>query len=456
MWSAQVNRRELFEIYLGSTKLLGSRVREAAQVGFSPGSDVVLVWGSDPTVRYSLPSLVIVAQEVDVQSILSAIAASPQAPSPISALSRVVTQGEARHHFDEDMLPLDDRLLPALVVLTFIEAVLRGDGRLGVRHLTPLICKRTFSYAWGKALSARAGPDSFVDLPSRWLEMYGALNTPPLLDTAQRTIDAVIKALSLAGQLALGLCPDGAPEALAFELLNGSKDSQEEAWQRLSQRQVRPVTLDELQALAREERASYLQNALRLLNDSIAREPKSGHSQDDMVATCAFLATRLAPGSLEHLDVLGVAGRGDVLAWYGLYAALQSPKEMMSLFGGLGYRVLRDLGRAEEKLAAPSADIAYSEFRVLARGGLETLAGRLGHASELQVEVVPYVCTSFTFQPRRGTRLTDSQQSLDMDRPEMVLPPRIRVAQLAAELAELAKELPNGNDDIQPKRVRRR
>lgn len=453
MWSAELSRRELFEFYLGSTKLTESRVRKATRVQIDAGSNSVLLWNNDPTTRFTLPTLVIVPDEEEVKAVLGAIAASPQAPSPISGLSRVVTQSEAKHHFDDAVLSFEDRVLPALASLTFIEAVLHGGGRLGLRQLSPLFCKRTLSYAWGKALVAEVDPQSFVELPGRWLDVYSDLNPQPMVEAAHRVVTSMIKALSHLGNIAMGHRPDSAPGNLAFELLFGSKDSQESAWKQLSQAQIQKVSIEELQTLAREDRASFLQDALRALGSP---EMPNGHAQDDLAATCAFLATRLAPGSLEHLDVLRSAGHGNLLAWYGLYAALQSPKEMMSLFGGLGHRVLRDLGRTEEKLDPPSADVSYPEFKVLARGSLENLASRLGHVSELQVEVVPYVCTSFTFHLRRGIRQPESQQSLDMDHPEQSLSVRARVAQLAAELAHLAKNLPDHNEDSQQKKGRRR
>ena len=451
MWSAQVNRREFFEIYLGSTKLIENRVRAVSQINVDSGSELALIWDSSPLERFGLPSLVIVA-DGDIKALLSAVKAAPQAPSPITALSRVITREEAKQHFDSDTLLLNERVFPAIAALILVEGVLHGDGRLGLKQLTPLICKRTLAYAWGRAMGARVSAESFLELPVRWLDVYSMLNAPPALNIAQRTVASIVGGLGLLAQLAIGIRPNEPPGALAFELLNGDKDGQERAWQSLAARLSRPVSIEAIQSMAREERGLQLQEALRALTsvDSLTE-------LEEMTAACAFLATRVAPGSLEHLEVLKSAARPGLLVWYALYAALQHPKEILSLHSGLGFRLIRDLLRSEEKLAPPIADISYLEFKIVARAGLEAMAGRIGHASELQVELIPYVSTSFTFQLRNRSRGDEGQQSFDMEPSELAVSPRARAVRLASELAQLAKDLPDYPDEYSPtKRSRRR
>lgn len=450
MWSALFNRREFFELYLGSTKLIANRVKEKSQVDVDSAEGITLIWEHNPVENFALPSLVIVG-DGDVLGLLSAVVAAPQAPSPITALTRVISGREAQQHFDSDFLPLNEGVFPAFAALIFIESVIHGDGRLGVKQLTPLICKRTLTYAWGKGIGARVAAESFLDLPERWLDVYSLLNARQAADTAHRTIDSVIGSLSLLSQLAIGMRPESPAGGLAFELLTGGRESQELAWKRLAECLPRPVAIERLQLLTREERGTYLQEALKTLTSVQART-----EGEDIAAACAFLATRLAPGSLEHLDVLKDAGRPELLAWYAMYAALQHPKEIMSLNGGLGFRVLRDLRRVDEKLSAPSADISHSELKIIARAGLEAMAAKIGHASELQVELVPYVVTSFTFQLKNRPRWGEGQQSLDMDSVDTHISPRARLAKFAAELANIARDFPDYSDDSAAVRKSRR
>lgn len=451
MWSALISRREVFELFLGSTKAVEGRLRETSQLSLSAGSEALLVWDCDPTQRFVLPTLMVVADE-DVQSTLSAIAAAPQAPSPVTALTRILTREEARQHFDGDVLTIDERVFPAVTALAFVEAVLHGGGRIGIKQLTPLICRRTLAFAWGRTLASRAGGEAYLELPARWLDVYSLLNSPSTHEAAQYAVDPIVSVLGLLTQIAHGYRPETATGGLVYEILNGTKASQEQAWERLAARLSRLIRIDALQSLTREERGSYLQEALRQMSSS-----GSYIEQGEMAAACAFVATRLAPGSLEHLEVLKGERRPDLLAWYGLFAALQSPKEILSLYGGLGFRSSRDMLRVEEKLASPSADISYPELKILARGGLEPLASRIGHSSELQVELVPYVSTSFTFQLKNRVRSTDGQQSLNMEASEPELSSRARLARLAVELSNLARELPEFSEEHYPaKRSRRK
>ncbi|KGH31245.1 hypothetical protein [Comamonas testosteroni] len=451
MWSALVSRREVFELFLGSTKAVEGKLRETSQLRFGAGSETLLVWDCDPTQRFLLPSLMVVADD-DVQSTLSAIAAAPQAPSPVTALTRILTREEATQQFDDDLLTIDERVFPALTALAFVEAVLHGGGRVGIRQLTPLICRRTLAFAWGRTLASRAGGEAFLELPARWLDVYSLLNSPSTHDTAQYAIDPIVSVLGLLTQIALGRRPETTTGALAYEILNGTQASQELAWEQLAAQLSRQIRIDALQSLTREERGSYLQEALRQMSSS-----GSYREQGDMAAACAFLATRLAPGSLEHLEILKGEGRPDLLAWYGLFAALQSPKEILSLYGGLGFRSSRDMLRVEDKLASPSADISYSELKILARGGLELLSSRIGHSSELQVELVPYVSTSFTFQLKNRARPKDAQQFFNMEASEPELSSRARLARIAVELSNLARELPDFSEEsYSAKRSRRK
>ncbi|WP_155895368.1 hypothetical protein [Comamonas aquatica] len=440
MWSALVNRREVFEVFLGSIKAIELRIRQSSKLILESGSDVLLVWESDPTLRPIFPILVVVAEE-DIKNTLSAIAASPQSPSPVTALSRFLTPNEAKRHFDDEPLEFDERIFPALTALAFSEAVLHGDGRIGIKQLSPLLCRRTLSFAWGKTVASRVDGDFLLELPSRWLEIYSILNSSSTNAVAQHVVDSFVGILSVLTQVGLGYRPETAAGALAYELLNGNGDAQERAWEILGSKLTRFIKIEALQSLAREERGSYLQDALRMMSVGSAGE------QFELAAACAFLATRLAPGSLEHLEILRSHKRPDLLAWYGLFAALQNPREILSLYGGLGFRLSRDMLQVEDKLSPPSADIAYSELRMLARGNLESLVGRIGHSSELQVELIPYVSTSFTFQTKNRIKRPDSQQSLDVELPEPELSTRARLAQMARELSYIANELTENRED---------
>lgn len=462
MWSAQLSRREFFELCLGSPKVLEGRVRSTSAIGFSFGeeSSLHLYWEQNPLERFTMPSLVVVPDN-GLPDVLSAVVAAPQTPSPISAFSRFLTREEAQHQFDTDMLPFNDSVLPALTTLAMVESVLHGDGRLGIRQLTPMICKRTLSYAWGRAICARSGPDAFVELPRRWLDAYGMINSDGATASAERTIEALINVLSVVTQVSMGLRPESSSGVMAYALLHGNQQEQETAWRVLARGIDRFVPIELLLSSTREERGSYLQQALQHITP-LGSGQGTIAADDEIAAACAFIATRVAPGSLEHFDVLRSSQNSALLAWYGLYATLQSPREVMALQGSLGFRVLRDVERVEDKLSAPSADIAFAELKTFDRVGFDTIANKLGHANEIQIELVPFVTATFTFQAKRRDRFGThpQQQEFGLEERDYRVSAKVRLSRLASDLAMLIKELPDSpiSEDNYPsaRRVRKK
>lgn len=446
MWIAQVSRRECFEVYLGSMKIIAKRVHALTQIKLNYENEILLIWDIDPRENFSLPVLV-VAGDDDVKTLLSSLKASPQVPAPLTAISRVIGQKEAKHHFDTESLLLDKSIFSVVAILSLVEGALHSDGKVGLQQLSPLLCKRTFAYAWGRAIGAQASADSFEELPALWLDVYSMLNTPAALGSAQRTVSFLMSGLTLLTQLAFGIKPSQPSGQLAFSLLNGDKEGQELAWQNLTAYLSRSMSIEAIQSMTREDRGLLLQEALRALTAA-----KSRTEHDTLVFACAFLATRLAPGRLDHFEMLRSIGLPELLVWYGLYAALQHPKEILSLHSGLGFRMLRDLLRDEDKLAAPISDMSYLELKMIARSGLEGIAGVIGHASELQIELIPYVSTSFTFQLRSRSRYDERQQSFDMEPTNTSISPRERAKRLALELSQLAKDLPDYPDEYSSRR----
>lgn len=450
MWIAKVSRRECFEVYLGSIKIIETRVNTFTQIKLNNENDILLIWDTDPRKNFSFPVLVIVGDE-DVKSLLTSIKASPQVPQPLSAISRVIGQKEARQHFDAESFFTDKAIYSVIAMLSLIEGTLHSDGKIGFQQLNPLLCKRTFAYAWGKAMAAQVNADSFLELPARWLEVYSILNTQMALNNAQRTVSYLTDGLTLITQLAFGIKPSQPSGLLAYSLLKGDKDGQERAWRNLTTYLSRSLSIEAIQSMAREDRGLLLQEALRALTNAKGRA-----EHDTLISACAFLATRLAPGGLDHFETLKSMALPELLVWYALYATLQHPKEILSLHSGLGFRILRDLLRSEDKLAAPISDMSYMELKIMARSGLEGIVGMSAHASELEVELIPYVSSSFTFQHRNRPRDDERQHSFDMVPTNIRMSPREQATRLAFELSQLAKDLPDYPDDYSSRKNTRR
>lgn len=442
MWHIQFSRRDFIEFWLGSTKNSKNKAQRVSSfTGAAIGqSEVHAYWQQAPSASYMFPSVVVVHGD-EINDLLTAINSSPQAPAPVSAFCRVLSAQDAESYFSTPPMDLSEDILSAVVALAMAEAVLHSEGKISWRQLSPAACKRTLSYAWGKALSARA-PSEFVQkLPNRWLDTYSLINAQTAIDPVRRTIAGAIAPLSAYAKVATGIPLLDQAGSLAYALHQKDKKSVDTYWKQVCKAFNYKISLDELSQSTREERAAYLQQALRLAT--------STNSDEFASSACAFIATQVAPGSLEHLDLLRQAGNPSVVFWYALYAALQTPSEIMAAQSGLGYRIYRDIARTEEHLSEPVGDIAYEELKALERIGVESFAKKFGHTNEVEVELVPLVTSSFTYYSKQSkTQRNESYKQDEMYQTTKKYPPtKAQLEQVISSLLQIARELPDGDDD---------
>ncbi|WP_152034001.1 hypothetical protein [Paracidovorax avenae] len=434
MWNTVLTRKELVELVIGARKIDDLSLTRVT--GIQPGGDQSLFyayWQEQPSAALPMPSL-LVAPANSVVDLLVALNASPIAPSPVTALCRIVTREEASDLFQDSLLDTKHDVSVAVLALAIAEAVLLADGRLAPRQATPAICKRTLSYAWGKGLSMQLPPQLMQELPQRWAETYAGLNVSAAQSSFQPVVTELMGPLGICAHLAMGLQPPGTLGELAYSTFHGNANLQQQIWQRLSIQLDEQWSLRDIAAATREERGLYLQSALKLLPQSASVQ------RDERIAVCAFLATLVAPGSLEHLELLKINGTPGMVLWYALFAALQAPIDIVTGLPGVGQRVLRELAATSDPVGRPTADIAFSELRVLERVGIETMARRFGHVGEVEVELVPCVTSSFSLHGRNRARPEPEQLPLEVEQP--TVSPKARMQQLIGLLADTLLEIP--------------
>jgi hypothetical protein len=190
------------------------------------------------------------------------------------------------------------------------------------------------------------------------------------------------------------------------------------------------------------------------------RPSGSNIKEIEWAAGCAFLATQIAPGSLEHLELLKEFGGATVVPWYAMFAALQFPVEVLQGVPGLGHRVLRDLSEVFDPVARPSADIAFAEMRIIERAGIDTIIRRLGHVGEIEVELIPGVTSSFSIGSR--TRQTRESEQPIVEASAALSPnqtsAKSQMKQLLSLMTEVLKSFPEESSEYQeiPKIASRR
>lgn len=441
MWNARLSRRELIELMLGGNKPLNLEVKRATG-GVMDGDPRAFqaFWESEPLTGISPPNMIVVPEGTDAD-LLGALNASPQAPTPITALTRVLNYGEAQALFSTSPLNRTDEALYLCVALSMVEAVVHSEGRANLRQVTPAFCKRTLSYAWGRALAVCAPEAAMTMLPSRWVEAYALINVATPSQSIRTTVGSLEKVLSTCAQISLGVQPPGVVGELAFSIFLKNREAQERAWQELARVIGVSSPLGSLASATREERGTYLQKALKTAG--------SGVTDDSVFAACAFLATQVAPGSLEHLEVLRATAHTSIVFWYAMFAALQAPLAIMSGNGGLGIRVLRDMSKIDDQMARPTADIAFTELKLLERLGIDNLSRKFGHIGEIEVELIPLVTSSFSYHSRSlKTRHEPEPQQLSIDiesNPLRENSTKALLGQAVALMAELVRKLPDAD-----------
>lgn len=436
MWSITLSRKELFEFYLGGVKGFDAKATSSTGLRAPQGDSITLVWEDDPKRGLSLPTLAVVP-DGQVGQVLATVVAAPQAPSPLTSLTRFISQKDASVHFDSDVIPLNEQLFPVFCALSCVEAIAHANGRIGLAQLTPALCRKTLAFAWCKALSARSSPEAIADLPDRWIGVHALLSGESSTSTLKATVATLLPLLKLSTELMIGVRPMGPGGRLAYELLWGSRTTQEEAWVLLSSKLDEAIGIDTLHSLNREERGLHLQRALKVLSSN---SMKGSREDGDLVAACAFLATRLSPGSLDHFDILRSLGNQELVAWYAVFASLQGSREFLFARNALGYRLLKDLLLIEDKVGKPLADISFEELSIIRRVGSD-VRFMASNSGELRVELIPYVCGSFTAAGRSGERSdvpSSSEQDLLNSSPASL---RDRLVRLARELDRISREV---------------
>lgn len=460
MWHIKLSRKEFLEFWISGGRALPSKAARIQSAGVVETDDFIRAfWKEEPSEAFPFPNCV-VGTEQQLSTVLTAINSSPSAPAPVSAFSRLISTRDFNEYSRSASMAFSGVLNAAIVALVLAEAVWHSEGKVGLRQISFAACKRTYSYAFGRALAGQLGGEGLERLPARWLEVYSILNANASSLQLRDTMSVLTSSLRAFTSISWGLPPSNESTELAFAIHRGDRQALRSFWSRYSRSFAPDLELDSLQASTRENRAKYLQAALDALsnsargaghNSALGNLLGSGHGTSSGggeidAAVCAFIATQIAPGSLEHLELLRQAGNPALVFWYALYAALQAPGEILAAQSGLGFKVYRGLTSVEDLLSTPSADISYEEIKVFERTGLEGLARNFGHQNEVVVELVPGVASSFSY----GLRQTRGARSDSYTPPMIDASPseikrltaayRLKIDHAAQVLAQLSRE----------------
>ena len=285
--------------------------------------------------------------------------------SPFTAHCRVVDPSDlARVESLDEREPSLAGVEGASVALILVEAKLAGEPSPGLG-----LCRRSLSYALARSVALGAAAEAEDQVAESWLRLQQrAAPTRPLskLDSLRRVWREVARLTAPERTTQLDLGVAGGPRTLpaACRELFSAGEVQRASWTSLVQGDLELTEAPKSMEGSREDRVTVLERSIARLR----RLPNGEGSEKAFAA--GYLASRVAPGSIEHLPLVVSSAQEFAGAeyWYALAAGLSKHSDARAFSRGVGGRLLRDLLRRESLSASPEADVSIPELDVLLAG----------------------------------------------------------------------------------------
>lgn len=369
MWTWSAGRKELLEVVGGRIDAAKEArpVERRAKLGLLGAEELLFVWPERPDGQSVLSPLPpIIAVEVGRQREFFAwVSTFLTGFSPFTAHCRVVdpralASVEAIHSEQPRLGGLE----AACVALILVEAQVAGEPVPTVG-----LCRRSLSFGFARAIALGGLRQNEAQIADGWIRLQqrtGSRRPLAQMDSlrqAWRAVDRLADAAN-ATQLEFERSESQAGISAACRELLASGAIRRDTWASLVQ--STPDLWD-----APEEMEGSRESRVTCFERSVARLRRgSKGNQTEASFAVGYLASRVAPGSIEHLSL--VLGSAQDFAgseyWYALAAGLSKDGEARNLGRGVGGRLLRDLLRHESLSAPPEADISMPELEVLLTG----------------------------------------------------------------------------------------
>ena len=411
MWYIDRSREQLMELFhsgnlIDDTYIEGQIWKEEYidRSGF-----VRLVWPKPP-LDSDLPSLILIPKE-EIQEFFAWVNTYLPGWRPISSLIRIMSS-EVRHQIDgswsisRPLRGFENGAL-GLVLSEALTHTGAGNSRMDGLMVSTSACMATCSFSIGRWIGL--GRKFTSGIGQNWFYARKILDQSTLGFEPQTVLAPWSVLSEIGGSGGDGLNRRSVPSAVlkmcekihATGLIdNGSLATITKGWPDLRgafQQMEGPW----------ERRVVILEQALR------ATMQKRKSLPDSIVFGCGLLASRVAPGTLDHASLLlpYLPHAKGLLLWYGLCAGLVQGSRLMDFSENLGRRVLRDMLAEESVFARPRCDISLEELKVLSVATSSISNLRTSVSGRLSIEISPCVTTSVRW-PSGERRKMDSQRAL--------------------------------------------
>ena len=397
MRNSQINRNELVALLSEAD----SSIHPQSMTGFgSPSSKpdprhVWVCWEDESKQGETLPQLLIVA-DAEIEDFLAwAVTFLPKF-RPFTAFIRVLPWTVFEMSQDRGPKP-SNAIAPVIAGAALGEAMMSSTGRGFLETLPLTAFESTYSATLGRALF-QGFQSPLMQCASEGWKLARQLTDQPMRRVTPESLDsvwAVVLALTDSTH-AQGL---STPRLQAIYRgcteIRDTGELSSGAWEGISQNRVSRSSYSEAMSATRERRVEFFETTVR----SLINESTDELSTSFLVG---YLASLISDGSIEHAQL--VLPLQEILPtamlWYGVNAGLLPRNRVLTDYGSLGLRLVREMNRQHTLLSAPFCDVSVRELEVLFRGDPRSRGFRQNNASLLRIEVAPTITTAVKWPPR--------------------------------------------------------
>ena len=395
LWTVQFRREQLLEFVDGR----GPQPRREdipGLEGLKDDGQLIGVWCSSGAEGVSPLPQVIVGHEQSLHDLFAWSASYLRGLAPLTSLVRTLTPKRLATVLHSE--PTDERwrIAGGAVGLLLAETCIRSEQPIGINDAAVYAPNATLSFAilraWSLGYPIEVVHEILDNYTNLWRE-FGPSSSDSLHRALSDSVMSVATALlgkdslrSEAGQRRsratdwMGLLRQGRS---VFELMSEvMKPPQELFGGHVSER---------MKEMTAEERVQVF--------DTLAPSILQGEGRGDRMEAAFALALGAfvcRPGFVQQATLLGAYTDRfpEALLWLGALQAFAPMPEVLLLRSGAGWRIARELFRADDVWEAPRADAAVDELRTLLRVKSRSYLSLIDRA-RFNVEIYPLIVTTF-------------------------------------------------------------
>jgi hypothetical protein len=409
MWMLPLSRREMVDL-LGSGGPPPAIEKDDADFGSIRTDQMAAVWPARPDQFGRMPT-VIVVPEGSHRDTLAWLVTYFRDFRPFTAFCRVVEWPVAEQFLGGPSVPNLHGVDNICAGLVLGEALAQSRGAATALDLPSTVYSATLSHAISRMIALTGSAVSLKPVTQSWMQARVLTGqNEPFVSSA--TIHGVWEiALShLAGQPkqrtlfdSPGVC------RMAWSDIVATGEISDQSWSKLAEGFPEIEEMRMLVKLPREQRLQSVELALH----SLIRVRRDGEDRRSLLA--GYFASLLAPGTLDHTDVL--TPLASILPvsfmWYCLFAVTHLRGESVQLGIPMARRIIRDLTLPDRLIDRPRCDIALEEFAM--SGSVAPSLGVTGKSGRLDVDLLPGVTTAVRWPMRQEADEGATRRTRDVE-----------------------------------------